>query len=57
MTDLASTLLNDGDISEYTFVTVIALAITTLLVGVISIIPPHFAAAAADVPSLAQFFL
>jgi hypothetical protein len=57
MTDLASTLLDDGDISEYMFVTVIALGITTLLVGVISIIPPHFAVAAADVPSLAQFFL
>lgn len=57
MTDLASTLLQDDDISEYAFVTVIALGITTLFAGVVSIIPPHFAAAAADVPSLAQFYL
>ena len=57
MTDLASTLLHNHDHSEYAFVTVIALGITTLLAGIISIIPPHFAAAAADVPSLAQFYL
>ncbi len=57
MTDLASTLLHDDDSGEYAFVTVIAIGIITLFAGVISIIPPHFAAAAADVPSLAQFYL
>jgi len=57
MTDLVSTLLHDGDTSEYAFVTAIAIGIVTLLTGIVSIIPPHFAAAAADVPSLAQFYL
>ena len=55
MTHSASTLVHD-DISEHTFVTMIAIGVVALLVGVISIIPPHYAAAA-DVPSLAQFFL
>jgi hypothetical protein len=57
MTDLASTLVHDNDSSEYAFMTVIAIGIATLLAGVVSIIPPHYAAAAADVPSLAQFYL
>ncbi|HEX9489428.1 MAG TPA: hypothetical protein VF930_04025 [Stellaceae bacterium] len=56
MTDLASTLLHDDDSSAYAFVTAIAIGIATLLAGIVSIIPPHFAAAA-DVPSLAQFYL
>ena len=55
MTDLASTLVH-GEISEHTFVTMIAIGIVAVLVGVISIIPPHYATAA-DVPSLAQFYL
>ena len=55
MTHSASTLVHD-DISEQTFVTMVAIGIVAVLVGIISLIPPHFATAA-DVPSLAQFFL
>ncbi|HWG80164.1 MAG TPA: hypothetical protein VN681_10345 [Stellaceae bacterium] len=55
MTDLASTLVHD-DIGEYAFVTTIAIGIVVLLAGVISGIPADYATAA-DVPSLAQFYL
>ena len=55
MTDLASTLVHD-DIGDYAFVTMIAIGIVALLVGVISVIPSDYATAA-DVPSLAQFYL
>jgi hypothetical protein len=62
MTDVAPTLVHDDaseyadDTSEYAAVTVIALGIASLLDGLASIIPPQYAAAA-DVPSLAQFYL
>jgi hypothetical protein len=55
MTDLASTLVHD-DSGEYAFVTMIAIGIVALLVGVISGIPSDHATAA-DVPSPAQFYL
>ncbi|HKW52136.1 MAG TPA: hypothetical protein VJO12_00475 [Stellaceae bacterium] len=55
MTDLASTLVHD-DIGDYAFVTMIAIGIVALLVGVISVIPSDYATAA-DVPSLAQLYL
>jgi hypothetical protein len=57
MTDLASTLLHDDDSSTYALVTVIAIGVTAMLAGIVSLIPAHFAATAADVPSLAQFYL
>jgi hypothetical protein len=56
MTVLASTLLRSDETSEYAFVTVIAIGIIALLAGVISLIPADYATAA-DVPSLAQFYL
>ena len=56
MADTTSTLLAYDDSSELSLVTVIALCIVTLLAVVVCIIPPDFAAAA-DVPSLAQFYL
>jgi hypothetical protein len=55
MTDLASTLVHD-DIGDYALVTTIAIGIVALLIGVISGIPSDYATAA-DVPSLAQFYL
>ncbi|HEX6841686.1 MAG TPA: hypothetical protein VF113_09150 [Stellaceae bacterium] len=55
MTDLASTLVHD-DIGDYAFATTIAIGIVTLLVGLISGVPSDYATAA-DVPSLAQFYL
>jgi len=57
MTDLASTLLHDDDSSVYALMTVVAIGVTALLAGIVSLIPTHFAATAADVPSLAQFYL
>ena len=56
MTDLASTLLHDDDSSQHALMTTIAIGVVAVLVGLISIIPPD-CAAAADVPSLAQFYL
>ena len=55
MSDLAPTLLDD-DISQYAFATTIALAIVVLLAGIVSLVPLGYATAA-DVPSLAQFFI
>lgn len=55
MTDLASTLVHD-DTDEYALVTTVAIGIVTLLVGLIGYVPSDYAAAA-DVPSLAQFYL
>ena len=55
MTDLASTLVHN-DISEHTLVTMIAIGIVVLLVGVITGLPSDYATAA-DVPSLAQLYL
>jgi hypothetical protein len=55
MTDLASALVHD-DLSDYAFVTMIAVGMVALLVGLISGIPSDYATAA-DVPSLAQFYL
>ena len=56
MTDRVSTLLHDNDDSQYALVTTIAIGVVALLIGVISLIPAHYATAA-DVHSLAQFYL
>jgi hypothetical protein len=56
MTDITSPFLAHDDISESTVVTVIALCVVALLAVVVCIIPPDLSAAA-DVPSLAQFYL
>ncbi len=57
MSQLVSTVVHDDSISEYTIVTLVAIGAVTALFGLVSLVSPHMAGWADDVPSLALFFI
>lgn len=57
MSQLVSTVVHDESISEYAIVTLIAIGTVSVLLGLISLIPPHLMPSPETLPSLALLFI